>query len=187
MILEILKYPVVIEILKYLVVVEVLKYLVVVKILKSLVVVETLKYPVVVEIHKSPVVVLIRAVSSSDLAMRSLLPLLPLCCALHRAIPLSPPPSCSTPSHPSPTLSRRHLASSLLTASLASLSVSPASAFFESREQLAVSSVATAQPKVASMLAEVAEVARKRRKMSSDDEDDAYVYRFARGVWRANE
>ncbi|KAL3910155.1 MAG: hypothetical protein SGPRY_009161 [Prymnesium sp.] len=115
--------------------------------------------------------------------MRSLLlPLLPLCAALQRALPLSPPPSCSTPSHPSPTLSRRHLASSLLTASLASFSVSPASAFFESREQLAVSSVATAQPKVASMLAEVAEVARKRRKMSSDDEDDAYVYRFARGV-----
>ena len=50
----------------------------------------------------------------------------------------------------------------------------PAAAFFESQEQLAVSAVATAQPKVTSMVAEVAEVARKRAKgVSADFEDDA--------------
>ena len=80
--------------------------------------------------------------------------------------------------------SRREATGLLLSAGAFGMlgSASPAVAFFESREQVAVSAVATAQPKISSMVAEVAEVARKRKKMASDLEDDAYVFRFARAV-----
>lgn len=60
--------------------------------------------------------------------------------------------------------------------------VLPAAALFESKEQLAVTSVANVQQKVATMTAEVSEVVRKRTKMIADAEDDAYVFRFARAV-----
>jgi hypothetical protein len=43
-------------------------------------------------------------------------------------------------------------------------------------------SLATAQPKLRGITAEVAEVKRKRVKMTPDFEDDAYVFRFARSV-----
>lgn len=58
----------------------------------------------------------------------------------------------------------------------------PAFALFESPEQLALISLATAKPKLSSLVVEVSEVKRKRVKMPSDDEDDAYVFRFMRSV-----
>ncbi|KAL1529429.1 hypothetical protein AB1Y20_000377 [Prymnesium parvum] len=89
-------------------------------------------------------------------------------------------------SHPSERLpySRRTAISFLSQAAVLSAlgQASPAVAFFESKEQLAVTSVANVQPKVSSLVGEVAEVARKRKKMSADAEDDAYVFRFARSV-----
>ena len=50
----------------------------------------------------------------------------------------------------------------------------PAMAIFESQEQLALINLATAQPKLTSLVKEVAEVKRRRIKMAPDYEDDAY-------------
>lgn len=58
----------------------------------------------------------------------------------------------------------------------------PAHALFESKEQQALVSLATAEPKLRSLITEVAEVKRRRIKMATDKEDDAYVFRFARAV-----
>jgi len=81
-------------------------------------------------------------------------------------------------------MSRRAVGSLLLQAGAFQALAAPtaAHAFFESPTQLAVNVVATAQPKVTSMVSEVAEVSRKRKKMAADYEDDAYVIRFARSV-----
>ena len=69
--------------------------------------------------------------------------------------------------------------------SAAAISVAPPApvlAFFESKEQQALTSIATAQPKLKGLINEVAEVKRKRVRMAADNEDDAYVFRFARSV-----
>ena len=55
-------------------------------------------------------------------------------------------------------------------------------ALFESPQQLALLQLATAQPKLRGLISEVAEVKRRRIKMATDTEDDAYVFRFARSV-----
>jgi len=86
-----------------------------------------------------------------------------------------------------PVSSSRRAATGLLlqagALSLLGAAPRPASAgFFESQEQEQVRAVATAQPKITSMVSEVAEVARKRKKMAKDPEDDAYTFRFARAV-----
>lgn len=84
-----------------------------------------------------------------------------------------------TPSRAYPTISRRNAIfgfSSLLATPQASF------ALFESQQQLALNSLATAQPKVRSLINEVTEVKRRRVKMAIDTEDDAYVFRFARSV-----
>ena len=68
---------------------------------------------------------------------------------------------------------------------LAAASVSPtlpAHALFESPEQNALLSLATTKQKLKGLVAEVAEVKRKRQRMVGDEEDDAYVFRFMRSV-----
>ena len=77
--------------------------------------------------------------------------------------------------------SRRALVLSTVLATT-SLPTLPARALFESPEQLALIGLATAKPKLSSLVNEVAEVKRKRIKMAPDFEDDAYVFRFARSV-----
>lgn len=67
-------------------------------------------------------------------------------------------------------------------ASLAATPLQPSFAFFESKEQVALTQLATVQPKLKGLIAEVAEVKRKRVRMATDTEDDAYVFRFARSV-----
>ena len=59
---------------------------------------------------------------------------------------------------------------------------SVAHAFFESRAQQLLQPLAAAQPRVAGLLREVAEIDRRRSKMPADYEDDAYVLRFTRSV-----
>jgi len=80
-----------------------------------------------------------------------------------------------------PFASRRSALCSAATATLLS-GAQPARALFESKEQLALVSLATAEPKLRSLIAEVTEVKRRRIKMATDKEDDAYVFRFARAV-----
>ena len=70
----------------------------------------------------------------------------------------------------------------LAVAGVAAVQPHAALALFESEEQLALIGLATAQPKVRSVAAEVAEVKRKRVKMAADLEDDAYVIRFTKAV-----
>ena len=94
-----------------------------------------------------------------------------------------PQPLPPQPTQPATTTSRRHacgLAASLLLGAAAP--AQPAHAFFESPAQLAVTSVADTQPKLRDLAREVAEVKRKRAKMTVDKEDDAYVIRFARSI-----
>jgi len=67
-------------------------------------------------------------------------------------------------------------------AGVAAATALPAHALFESPEQLALISLATAKPKLSSLVKEVDEVARKRAKMALDPDDDAYVFRFARAI-----
>ena len=57
-----------------------------------------------------------------------------------------------------------------------------ASALFESPAQVSLSTIATTQSKVKGLVKEVSEIARRRTKMAADNEDDAYVLRFARSV-----
>lgn len=101
---------------------------------------------------------------------------------LHSPVP-SVKSSSLRPGAPSGT-DRRAVAGLLLRAgALQTLATAgPAVAFFESPTQLAVSAVATAQPKLSTVVAEVAEVSRKRKKMVADAEDDAYLIRFSRSV-----
>lgn len=81
----------------------------------------------------------------------------------------------------SPQLSRR----AVLSGALSAAAVSPAlqaSAFFESSEQKALTRMSTAQTKLADVVSEVANTKRKRVKMATDPDDDAFVFRFARAV-----
>ena len=77
-------------------------------------------------------------------------------------------------------LSRRAVIGSLASAAVAP--ALPAAALFESEEQVALSSLATASSKLTGLVREVAEVKRKRLRMAPDYEDDAYFFRFARSV-----
>ena len=81
-------------------------------------------------------------------------------------------------------LSRRALSLSVGHAFVAAPVVQPsvAHAFFESRAQQLLQPLAAAQPRVAGLLREVAEIDRRRSKMPADYEDDAYVLRFTRSV-----
>ena len=81
-------------------------------------------------------------------------------------------------------LSRRALSHSVGHAFVAAPVVQPsvAHAFFESRAQQLLQPLAAAQPRVAGLLREVAEIDRRRSKMPADYEDDAYVLRFTRSV-----
>ena len=51
-----------------------------------------------------------------------------------------------------------------------------------SRAVVSVEALATTQPKLKGRMDEVSEVKRKRVRMAADNEDDAYVFRFARAV-----
>ena len=81
-------------------------------------------------------------------------------------------------------LSRRALSHSVGHAFVAAPVVQPsvAHAFFESRAQQLLQPLVAAQPRVAGLLREVAEIDRRRSKMPADYEDDAYVLRFTRSV-----
>ena len=79
-----------------------------------------------------------------------------------------------------PLMSRRKAVYGLAAAAVSP--VLPAHALFESPEQTALLSLATAKQKLNGLVAEVAEVKRKRNRMAGDDEDDAYVFRFMRSV-----
>ena len=57
-----------------------------------------------------------------------------------------------------------------------------AHALFESAAQSSLSSLANVQPKIQGIIKEVAEIDRRRAKMTLDPEDDAYVLRFSRTV-----
>ena len=75
------------------------------------------------------------------------------------------------------------LANGLLAASGSALLLPDrASALFESPAQASLSTIATTQGKVKGLIKEVSEIARRRTKMAADNEDDAYVLRFARTV-----
>lgn len=58
----------------------------------------------------------------------------------------------------------------------------PAHAFFESPTQQTVQKLASALPRVQSLIKEVADVERLRAKIPANYEDDAYVLRFGRSV-----
>ena len=78
---------------------------------------------------------------------------------------------------------RAVLAHGLLAASGSALVLPDrASALFESPAQASLSTIATTQSKVKGLIKEVSEIARRRTKMAADNEDDAYVLRFARSV-----
>lgn len=77
---------------------------------------------------------------------------------------------------------RRAVLRSAIAAAAVTALPPPSFAFFESKEQQALTSLATAQPKLKGLIKEVNEVKRKRVRMSADSEDDAYVFRFARSV-----
>lgn len=73
--------------------------------------------------------------------------------------------------------------SALFGATAALASAPPARAFFESPSQLALQPIASALPRVKSIMEEVTEVNRLRAKRVEPDEaDDAYVFRFSQSV-----
>ena len=79
-----------------------------------------------------------------------------------------------------PLVSRRRALCGLAAAAISP--ALPAHALFESPEQSALLSLATAKQKLKGLVGEVSEVKRKRSRMAADDEDDAYVFRFMRSV-----
>ena len=93
---------------------------------------------------------------------------------------LLPGPAPQSP--PSRQFDQRSVLSSGIAATTAGLVAQPAHAIFESKTQVALQGLSTAQPKLKSLITEVSEVKRRRIKMAPDAEDDAYVFRFARAV-----
>ena len=89
---------------------------------------------------------------------------------------------CAAPSNAAASVPRRAILRTAVGAASLAASPLPSHALFESKEQLALTSLATVQPKLKGLINEVAEVKRKRVKMAADFEDDAYVIRFSRSV-----
>ena len=115
--------------------------------------------------------------SDRNLGMALIAALLLPTALLVPSAPTQPPPSIGRSS------SRREaLKHGLLALATTAVAAQPAHALFESKEQVALQGLSTAQPKLKSLVAEVSEVKRKRAKMAVDAEDDAYVFRFARAV-----
>eukprot|EP00967_Tisochrysis_lutea_P065334 scaffold84970_cov31-Tisochrysis_lutea.AAC.1 len=85
------------------------------------------------------------------------------------------------PPQPARGVCSRRAALSIGTLGLA-LSPHAASAFFESPTQQAVQKLASALPRVESLITEVKEIERLRAKVPANYEDDAYVLRFGRSV-----
>jgi hypothetical protein len=97
---------------------------------------------------------------------------------------LPPSPTHTPPQHSraSPAIGCVGRRAILLGGLVAAAPVKRASALFENAAQLSCIKLATAQPKLRDIIAEVTETKRRRIKGTADPDDDAYVFRFARAV-----